>query len=104
MVDGGDPGAIGLVALALAALGTVTFGWGSYLALAGAAVLALVVARAAQKEHQKEQLPFRHEDDWRIDPPTRQAARRGLRDARAALDRCRRRQLDRQQGRRGGPR
>jgi hypothetical protein len=85
-VDGGNPGVVGLVAIALAGLGVLTFGWGSYLGLAGAAALALLAARASQDER----LPFPREDDWRIDERTRDAARRGLNGARAALDRCRR--------------
>jgi len=36
-------------------------------------------------------LPFpRGEEDWRIDSRTREAARHGIADARAALDRCQR--------------
>jgi fatty acid desaturase len=96
--EGGNPGAVGLLALALAALGVLTFGWGSYVALAGAGALTLYVARAAQEER----LPFPSEDDWRLDERTRAIARRGLRDARAALDRCRRKQLQRASKPQGG--
>ena len=86
IVKGGDPGLVGVVALALAAVGVLTSGWGSYLALAGAAALTLLVARATQQER----LPLpRPDDGWRIDTRTRDVARRGLREARAALDRCR---------------
>ena len=99
-VEGGDPGVVGLVALALAAIGVVTFGWGSYLALGGAAVLMLLAARASQDEH----LPLAREDDWRIDARAREAARRGLKDAREALDRCTRRKLQRAHKPRGGVR
>jgi hypothetical protein len=84
-VGEGNPGAMGLAAVALAALGVVTFGWGSYLALAGAACLMLIAVGGTAQEH----LPFPRRDDWRIDARTREAARRGLADARAALERCR---------------
>ena len=100
LAEGGNPGAVGLLAIALAALGVLTFGWGSYVALAVAATITLHVARAAQEER----LPFPREDDWRLDERTREVARRGLRDARAALDRCRRRQLKRAHEPHGGQR
>ncbi|HZQ59541.1 MAG TPA: hypothetical protein VFA84_15980 [Acidimicrobiales bacterium] len=48
----------------------------------------LVVNGAAQ-----ERLPFPRRDDWRIDARTRAAARRGLADARAALERSQRRHV-----------
>jgi hypothetical protein len=93
-VEDGNPGAVGLAAVALAAIGVLTFGWGSYLALAGAAGLMLVAARASQ-----EHLPFPRRRDaadaWRIDARTRAAARRGLADARAALDGCQQRRKPR---------
>ena len=98
--EGGNPGAVGLLGVGLAAVGVLTFGPGSYVALATAALLMLHVARAAQEEH----LPFPRQDDWRVDEPTRDAARRGLKGARAALERCRRRQLRRARTPRGGQR
>jgi hypothetical protein len=100
LAEGGNPGVVGLLTLLLAALGVLTFGWGSYVALAGAAALTISVARSAQEEH----LPFPRQDDWRIDQRTRDVARRGLRDARAVLDRCRRPQLPRAHKPQGGKR
>ncbi len=99
-VEGGNPGVVGLLALVLASLGVLTFGWGAYLALIGAAGLMLLAARASQEEH----LRFPHQDDWRIDTRTRQVARGGLKDARAVLDRCRRRQHESAHKPQGGQR
>jgi hypothetical protein len=62
------------------------------------------LVRGGDPGARKEHLPFPRQDDWRIDEHTRTVARRGLDDARAALERCRRRQPQRARELRGGQR